>query len=38
VEAGKDADLVVLGGNPLEAVQNTERIEMVIKGGQIYRT
>jgi imidazolonepropionase-like amidohydrolase len=37
VEAGKDADLVVLGANPLESVQNTERIEMVIKGGQIYR-
>jgi imidazolonepropionase-like amidohydrolase len=37
VEAGKDADLVVLGANPLESLENTERIEMVIKAGQVYR-
>jgi imidazolonepropionase-like amidohydrolase len=37
VERGKEADLVILTANPLESVRNTERIEMVIKGGQIYR-
>jgi imidazolonepropionase-like amidohydrolase len=36
-EPGKEADLVILQANPLESVRNTERIEMVIKGGQIYR-
>jgi imidazolonepropionase-like amidohydrolase len=35
VEAGKDADLVVLTANPLESLENTERIEMVIQGGKI---
>jgi len=37
VEAGRDADLVVLGGNPLESLRNTERIEMVIHAGRIYK-
>jgi imidazolonepropionase-like amidohydrolase len=37
VEAGREADLVVLRANPLESLENTERIEIVIKGGQIYR-
>jgi imidazolonepropionase-like amidohydrolase len=36
IEPGKDADLVVLTANPLESLGNTERIEMVIKGGQMY--
>jgi imidazolonepropionase-like amidohydrolase len=34
IEPGKDADLVVLGGNPLDSLRNTERIEMVIKAGR----
>ncbi len=37
VEPGKEADLVVLTANPLESLQNTERIEIVIRAGQIYR-
>ena len=37
VEPGKEADLVVLTANPLESLQNTERIEMVIKAGRIFR-
>jgi imidazolonepropionase-like amidohydrolase len=37
VEPGKEADLVVLAANPLESLQNTERVEIVIKAGQIYR-
>ena len=37
VEAGREADLVVLGANPLERLENTERIEMVVKAGEVYR-
>jgi imidazolonepropionase-like amidohydrolase len=36
VEPGKDADFVVLTANPLESLSNTERIELVIKGGHLY--
>ena len=36
IEPGKEADLVVLGANPLEALENTERIEVVMKAGRIY--
>ena len=35
VEAGKLADLVVLGADPLEDISNVRKVEMVIKGGQI---
>jgi imidazolonepropionase-like amidohydrolase len=37
IEPGKDADLVVLAANPLQSLQNTERIEIVIKAGQVYK-
>ncbi len=37
VEAGKEADLVVLTANPLESLQNTERIDLVIKAGKVYQ-
>jgi imidazolonepropionase-like amidohydrolase len=36
IEPGKEADLVILGANPLEALENTERIEIVMKAGRIY--
>jgi imidazolonepropionase-like amidohydrolase len=36
VEAGKEADLVILTANPLDALENTERTEIVIKAGKIY--
>jgi imidazolonepropionase-like amidohydrolase len=36
IEPGKEADLVILAANPLESLQNTERIEIVIKAGQLY--
>ncbi len=38
VEPGKEADLVVLTANPLESLRNTERIEIVIKAGKVYRS
>lgn len=38
VEAGKLADLVVLGGNPLEKIENTQKVETVIIDGKIVDT
>lgn len=37
VAAGKLADLVVLKGNPLEDIRNTRTVEMVMRGGFLYR-
>jgi imidazolonepropionase-like amidohydrolase len=37
IEPGKDADLLVLAANPLDSLGNTERIEIVIKAGRIFR-
>jgi hypothetical protein len=33
---GKLADLVVLGGNPLEDIRQTRNIRLVMKGGRLY--
>jgi imidazolonepropionase-like amidohydrolase len=38
VEPGKDADLVILTADPLESLRNTERIEMVVKSGKIFKS
>jgi len=35
--AAKDADLVVLTANPLDSLRNTERIELVVKAGKIFK-
>jgi imidazolonepropionase-like amidohydrolase len=35
VEVGKTADLIVIGGNPLEDVNNVRRLQMVFKDGRI---
>lgn len=35
IEKGKDADLIVLGKNPLEDICNTKSIELVISRGKI---
>lgn len=36
VKPGMRADLVVLRANPLERIENTREIELVIRGGKIY--
>jgi hypothetical protein len=36
VELGKLANLVLLGANPLEAIDNTQQIERVIKDGHVF--
>jgi imidazolonepropionase-like amidohydrolase len=33
IAPGKDADIVVLGGNPAERIENVERVELVFKDG-----
>jgi imidazolonepropionase-like amidohydrolase len=33
ITSGKAADLVVLGGNPAEKIQNMEKVELVFKDG-----
>lgn len=34
---GMDADLLILKNNPLEDIENIRSVELVIKGGRIYR-
>jgi imidazolonepropionase-like amidohydrolase len=36
LEVGKMADLVILDANPLENIQNSEKISTVIKNGRMY--
>jgi len=36
IEAGKLADLVVLTADPLADITNAQKIDVVVKGGQIY--
>ena len=36
IEAGKDADLVLLDADPLVKITNTSRIRAVIRGGHLY--
>lgn len=38
LEPGKLADLIVLDGNPLEQVSNIRNVELVMKGGTLYRS
>ena len=36
VEAGKQADFIALDGNPLEDVKALEKIQWVVKSGQVF--
>jgi imidazolonepropionase-like amidohydrolase len=36
IAPGKAADIVVLGGNPAEKIENIERVELVFKDGVGY--
>jgi len=36
LEPGKLADLIVLSADPLQALENTEQVEAVMKGGVLY--
>ncbi|HUE79647.1 MAG TPA: amidohydrolase family protein [Sphingomicrobium sp.] len=36
IEPGKLADFIVLEGNPLYDIRNTERIELVVKNGDLF--
>jgi imidazolonepropionase-like amidohydrolase len=38
IEPGKWADLIVIGGDPLADIRNTQKIEMVIQGGRVVDT
>jgi imidazolonepropionase-like amidohydrolase len=38
VEAGKTADLIVLGANPLKSIHNIRTVEKVVSGGTLYDT
>jgi imidazolonepropionase-like amidohydrolase len=35
VEAGKLADLMVVGANPLEDITNVRRLQLVLKEGRV---
>jgi Amidohydrolase family len=36
VEAGKDADLILIDGDPLENIRNIRKVSLVIKDGRLY--
>jgi imidazolonepropionase-like amidohydrolase len=36
VEAGKRADIIIVGGNPLESIHNIRKVEFVIANGVMY--
>ena len=37
IEAGKWADLVAVGGDPLKDIRQLQRVEFVMKGGTVYK-
>jgi len=38
IETGKQADILILGSNPVENIQNTRNIQYVIRKGKVQRT
>lgn len=37
IEAGKEADIIAVSGNPIEDVKRLERVEFVMKDGRIHK-
>ena len=35
IECGKIADLIAVGGNPLEDIHNVRRLQLVFKDGRV---
>jgi len=38
VKAGKRADLILVGGSPLEDIHNIRKVESVIANGRMYQS
>jgi imidazolonepropionase-like amidohydrolase len=36
VEAGKQADLIIIDGDPLKNISDIRKVSVVIKGGRVY--
>jgi len=36
IERGKYADMIVLNADPLQRVQNLQKIYLVVQGGKVY--
>ena len=36
IEAGKDANLMILRGNPSSNINDIENVEWVVQGGRVY--
>jgi imidazolonepropionase-like amidohydrolase len=36
LEAGKQADLIIVDGDPLQHIRDIRKVTTVIKGGQVY--
>jgi imidazolonepropionase-like amidohydrolase len=37
LEAGKDADVIAVAGDPLADIKATEKVVFVMRGGTVYR-
>ncbi len=37
LEAGKDADVIAVAGDPLADIEATERVVFVMRGGRVHR-
>ena len=37
LEAGKEADIVAVGGDPLADIHTTEKVSFVMRGGKVLR-
>ena len=36
LDAGKQADLIIIDGNPLQQIRDLRRVRLVVKDGQVY--